>query len=99
MSVSTDSLLTAVTPKIPPYLPNTDHRQRCLIQLRTKSSALEQYIYLSGLKKRDPSLFYDVLLSNMLEIIPILYTPTVASLNVLHLDFSHSQLAGWRSVF
>ncbi|KAM6494187.1 malate dehydrogenase [Amanita muscaria] len=61
----------------PPFLSKTDHRQRCLAQLRSKTSGLEQYIYLNGLKERDPNLFYEVLLGNMNEIIPILYTPTV----------------------
>jgi len=42
---------------------------------------LEQYIFLNGLKERDPNLFYEVLLGNMMEIIPILYTPTVAILD------------------
>ena len=64
-------------PRIPPYFLNTDHRQRCLEQLRSKTDPLEKYIYLSGLKERDSNLFYEVLLANMLEIIPILYTPTV----------------------
>ncbi|KAG6877126.1 hypothetical protein C0993_010078 [Termitomyces sp. T159_Od127] len=64
-------------PRIPPYFLNTDHKQRCLEQLRSKTDPLEKYIYLSGLKERDPNLFYEVLLANMLEIIPILYTPTV----------------------
>ncbi|PPR05364.1 hypothetical protein CVT24_007978 [Panaeolus cyanescens] len=63
--------------RIPPYFSNTDHRQRCLAQLRSKSTGLEKYIYLNGLKERDPSLFYEVLLGNLLEIVPILYTPTV----------------------
>ncbi|KAF9481205.1 hypothetical protein BDN70DRAFT_803891 [Pholiota conissans] len=63
--------------RIPPYFLNTDHRQRCLAQLRSKHNGLEKYIYLNGLKERDPNLFYEVLLTNMLEIVPILYTPTV----------------------
>ncbi|TFK73589.1 hypothetical protein BDN72DRAFT_761254 [Pluteus cervinus] len=66
-----------MTPRTPPYFFNTDHRQRCLEQLRSKATGLEKYIYLNGLKGRDPNLFYEVLLANMLEIIPILYTPTV----------------------
>jgi malate dehydrogenase (oxaloacetate-decarboxylating)(NADP+) len=69
--------LSASAPHIPPYFLNTDHRQRCLAQLRSKHTGLEKYIYLNGLKDRDPNLFYEVLLGNMLEIIPILYTPTV----------------------
>ncbi|KAG6841971.1 hypothetical protein C0991_004462 [Blastosporella zonata] len=72
----TPSGFSTVT-RIPPHFLNTDHRQRCLSQLRSKTDGLEKYIYLSGLKERDPNLFYEVLLGNMLEIIPILYTPTV----------------------
>ena len=63
--------------RLPPYFMNTDHRQRCLTQLRSKATGLEKYIYLNGLKERDSNLFYEILLANMLEIIPILYTPTV----------------------
>jgi malate dehydrogenase (oxaloacetate-decarboxylating)(NADP+) len=63
--------------RLPPFFTNTDHRQRCLAQLRSKTTGLEKYIYLNGLKERDSNLFYEVLLGNMLEIIPILYTPTV----------------------
>ena len=70
-------LMPTPSARIPPYFLNTDHRQRCLAQLRSKSNGLEKYIYLSSLKERDPNLFYEVLLGNMLEIIPILYTPTV----------------------
>ena len=63
--------------RLPPFLMNTDHRERCLNPLRSKATGLEKYIYLNGLKDRDPNLFYEILLGNMLEIIPILYTPTV----------------------
>ena len=63
--------------RLPPFFMNTDHRQRCLTQLRSKATGLEKYIYLNGVKERDPNLFYEILLGNMLEIIPILYTPTV----------------------
>ncbi|KAF9242568.1 hypothetical protein BU15DRAFT_43689 [Melanogaster broomeanus] len=61
--------------RFPPHFSN--HRDRCLAQLRTKSVPLEKYIYLNGLKGRDSNLFYNILLDNMSEIIPILYTPTV----------------------
>ena len=64
--------------RLPPYLFNTDHRHRVLTQLRSKETGLEKYIYLNGLKEREPNLFYDILLANMLEIVPILYTPTVS---------------------
>ncbi|GLB38438.1 putative malic enzyme, NAD binding domain [Lyophyllum shimeji] len=67
--------------KIPPYFQNTDHRQRCLQQLRSKQDPLEKYIYLNGLKERDPELFYEVLIGNIFEVIPILYTPTARDLS------------------
>ncbi|KAJ3565373.1 hypothetical protein NP233_g7674 [Leucocoprinus birnbaumii] len=75
--MSLTAVNSTVTPRIPPYLFDTDHRQRCLIQLRSKATGLEKYIYLSGLKERDPHLFYELTLNNLLEIVPILYTPTV----------------------
>lgn len=90
----------SLTPRIPPYFLNTDHRQRCLAQLRSKHDGLEKYIYLSGLKERDPNLFYEVLLGNMLEIIPILYTPTVCSRAspIVLRGVSDRSFAGWRCV-
>lgn len=72
--------------RFPPYFGTSDHRERCLEQLRSKSAPLEKYIYLNGLKERDPNLFYDLLLQNMKEIIPLLYTPTVGEACV---NYSH----------
>ncbi|EGN92120.1 hypothetical protein SERLA73DRAFT_173095 [Serpula lacrymans var. lacrymans S7.3] len=72
--------------RFPPHFKNTDHRQRCLVQLRSKQVALEKYIYLNGLKGRDSNLFYDILLDNMQELVPILYTPTVGDACV---NYSH----------
>lgn len=51
--------------RFPPHFALTDHRQRCLEQLRSKSVSLDKYIYLNGLKGRDSNLFYDILLGNM----------------------------------
>lgn len=51
--------------RLPPHFANTDHRLRCLAQLRSKQLSLEKYIYLNGLKGRDANLFYDILLGNM----------------------------------
>ncbi|KAJ8080713.1 hypothetical protein PM082_017547 [Marasmius tenuissimus] len=65
------------SPQLPPHISETDHRQRSLQQLRAKSSCLEKYVFLNTLKERNPTVFYDILLENMMEIIPILYTPTV----------------------
>ncbi|KDQ26038.1 hypothetical protein PLEOSDRAFT_1078355 [Pleurotus ostreatus PC15] len=70
--------MTYLPPKVPPpHFHDTNHLQRSLVQLRSKSNGLEKYIFLSSLKERDPHLFYEILLANMLELVPILYTPTV----------------------
>ncbi|KAL4259463.1 Malic enzyme [Pleurotus pulmonarius] len=77
-AVSPLSTMSHLPPKVPPpHFHDTNHLQRSLSQLRSKSNGLEKYIFLSSLKERDPHLFYEILLANMLELVPILYTPTV----------------------
>lgn len=61
----TSNLHTMSPARFPPHFATTDHRQRSLLQLRSKQIALEKYIYLNGLKERDSHLFYDILLENM----------------------------------
>ena len=81
--------LAPATPKpglIPPALNASIHAQRCLAQLRSKDKSIEKYIYLSHLKNEDPSTFYKLCLENMVEITPIIYTPTVGD---ACLQFSH----------
>jgi hypothetical protein len=74
-NATTAKLLARVPP---PAFSQATHRSRCLAQLRSKNSNLEMYIYLNGLKDRDPTLFYTLLYDNMREMVPILYTPTVS---------------------
>ncbi|KIY67461.1 hypothetical protein CYLTODRAFT_397023 [Cylindrobasidium torrendii FP15055 ss-10] len=62
---------------VPPIMNDKIHAERCLFQLRSKTTPIEKYIYLSMLKEQDPAMFYRLCLTNMGEFTPIIYTPTV----------------------
>ncbi|KAG8985427.1 hypothetical protein FRB90_004710 [Tulasnella sp. 427] len=55
------------------------HAQRTLQQLRSQAAPLDKYVFLSGLKARDPKLFYHLLSQNLAEFTPLVYTPTIGS--------------------
>ena len=52
--------------------------ERVLVQLESKASDLDRYIYLIGLCDRNQTLFYHVVMSAPARFIPILYDPTIA---------------------
>jgi malate dehydrogenase (oxaloacetate-decarboxylating)(NADP+) len=62
-----------------PYAVSTQIVQvkRVLKNLRKKSSNIDKYSYLSALQSRNERLFYRVLIENIEELLPIVYTPTV----------------------
>jgi malate dehydrogenase (oxaloacetate-decarboxylating)(NADP+) len=63
---------------LPPHI-NTQAEQvhRVLDSFRRKPSDLEKYIYLISLQERNETLFYRVVMDNLEETMPIIYTPTV----------------------
>ncbi|ABK43288.1 Malate dehydrogenase (oxaloacetate-decarboxylating) (NADP(+)) [Magnetococcus marinus MC-1] len=50
---------------------------RALDNFRCKPNDLEKYIFLTGLQERNETLFYRLVMTNIEEMLPIIYTPTV----------------------
>ncbi len=62
-----------------PHKINTQdmHQTRALGNLRRKAYDIEKYIFLSALQDRNEKLFYRLIIENVDEIMPLIYTPTV----------------------
>ena len=54
-----------------------EQEMRVLGAIRSKTNDLERYLYLIGLQDRNETLFYRVLINNLEEMMPLVYTPTV----------------------
>ena len=63
---------------LPPRV-STQEKQALRVRenLQRKSSDIEKYIYLLSLQDRQEGLFYRVVMDNLDEMMPIIYTPTV----------------------
>ena len=63
---------------LPPYVQTQDEQvMRVMENLRLKTTDLERYIFLVSLQDRNETLFYRVVMDNLKEMMPIIYTPTV----------------------
>lgn len=76
-----------LTGLLPPRVLTIDEQaQRVLENLRKQSTDIERYVSLIALQDRNKTLFYRVLLDNIEELMPIIYTPTVGQ---ACLEFGH----------
>ena len=50
---------------------------RALLNIRAKTSSIERYAYLAALQNENETLFYRVVVANLQEMLPLVYTPTV----------------------
>ena len=63
---------------LPPHVQTMNEQvERVMANFRGKSSDLERYIQLVGLQDRNETLFYRVVMDNLEDMMPIIYTPTV----------------------
>jgi len=67
-----------LTGLLPPHLRTMAlQAEHIILDNRAQSNDLERYIHLTALMDRNETLFYRVILENIEELLPIVYTPTV----------------------
>ncbi len=63
---------------LPPAVCSMDVQiERAMANLRRKENDIERYVFLQSLAGRNDSLYYRLLIDNIEELMPIVYTPTV----------------------
>ncbi|KAI6205745.1 hypothetical protein M3Y94_00827100 [Aphelenchoides besseyi] len=79
---------------IPPaFMTEEQQAYRVITKLRQQPNDLARYIQLDGLQDRNEKLFYRVLVENIKELMPIVYTPTVG-MACQHFGFIYRQPKG-----
>ncbi len=63
---------------LPPKIFSMEQQERrVLANLRRKGSDIERFIFLQGLHDRNETLFFRTVIDHIVEIMPLIYTPTV----------------------
>lgn len=50
---------------------------RCMKMINSRQTPIDKYLYLSSLKSQNLDLFYRVLIDNVRDLMPLVYTPTI----------------------
>lgn len=61
----------------PAYIPQEIQEKRLMINIRQYDQPLHKYMALMDLEERNERLFYKLLIDNVDELLPVVYTPTV----------------------
>jgi len=63
---------------LPPFVMTQEEQKiKVLASVRVQTTALDKYIYLTSLQDRNEALFYRLVIDEIEEFMPIIYTPTV----------------------
>jgi malate dehydrogenase (oxaloacetate-decarboxylating)(NADP+) len=63
---------------LPPRIESiTEQAERVVDEVRRRPTPIEQYLYLASVQDENETLFHRVLVDDLHELLPIVYTPTV----------------------
>ncbi|KAF3025909.1 hypothetical protein G7054_g9569 [Neopestalotiopsis clavispora] len=73
-----DRISKNLTGLIPHAMESADTQvERCMKMIHSRQTPIDKYLYLSSLKDQNVDLFYRVLIDNVRELMPLVYTPTI----------------------